>query len=150
MSFGIAFVAWMVILISLLLDAAGDAGGVFNADTGNTGFGAGNEGRLDILVEGEQANVFEVGIAGFEVGIPLLNPAFFTTMWTILSWDMNFFSGTYNIIRMIGLGIAYAFSLMFIRDLGPYLLTLIEVLGRAMGQLIGGFGEAVRGIARLR
>ena len=81
-------------------------------------------------------------MADIGIGIPLIDPGLFTTVFSFLTWDMSFFRDWLNPFRYLLTAITFMFTLFALRDFTGPLMEIARFAGAALGGLIGGAGRA--------
>lgn len=139
---------FLVFVLGFVLDASLNP--TYDAAADVTTLGGTHQADLDLLRDSSAVRAEEVGVGNVKVSIPIVNAAWFNTILRILTWDLSFFEGYLNIIRLLFFGITFAVTGMLVRDYGPVMVAIAEFMGRTMGAVVGGIGSLAASILRLR
>ncbi len=138
----------MVLIVAALLGAMADQ--TINT-AGNTVLGStAEQADINALLDFKLFNIKEISLFQVSVSIPMINVAFFSGLFDLLTWNFSYFKGTWAILRLFFMSLTFSVGIMVLISIAPILIGVAEFLGRAAAGVVGIFGAGARALLSFR
>lgn len=131
----------LILFVSALFAAMSDQEVNAAGDTAlSTSVGSDVNAVLDFSV----FTLEEVGLAGFDFTLPMINVSFFRGLFDMLTWNYSYFSGTWNMLRLPLMALTFAVGISVLISVGPVVVSIASVFAMLAAALVGGLSSLTR------